>query len=216
MRGLFKVLLAIIITSQTAFGQIKFGDRLVKTGLKVAKKEAKNAASRELSNTKAKFDSTSFSYAISLNDKAAQFESKDKLADVVTVSSMFVDKDKSKTALEEAREMMDIGEMAYSANGFKLAEAYFTAANIILVSENSEAEPLYGRGLANLGLLYNNMGRYAAAKEFTSWALNIREKYRGHDSQDYAASLNNMAVLNKDLGNYNVAENPVFYYYIIF
>ena len=122
--------------------------------MKLAKKEGKNLLSRELNKTKAKFDSTSFSYAISLSDKAAQFESKDKLADVVTVSTMFVDKDKSKSALEEAREMMDVGEMAYSANGFKLAEAYFAAANLILVAGGYEEEPLYGRGLANLGLLF--------------------------------------------------------------
>lgn len=200
-------LLVILFSAQTAYGQ--FGDLLKKEGFKFAKKEGTSMLSKELNKTKAKFDSTSFSYAISLSDKAAQFESKDKLADVVTVSTMLVDDDKNKTDLEEARNMMDIGEMAYSANGFKVAETYFAAANIILVSGGYEEEPLYGRGLANLGLLYNSMGRYAAAEKFTVWALNIREKYRGHESQDYAASLNNMAVLNKDLGNYNEAEKEI-------
>ena len=207
MKPLSTLLVVVILSTQAVHGQ--FGNLLKKEAVKFAKKEGTNMLSKELNKTKAKFDSTSFSYAISLSDKAAQFESKDKLADVVTVSTMFVDKDKTKTELEEAREMMDVGEMAYSANGFKLAEAYFAGANIILVGGGYEEEPLYGRGLANLGLLYNSMGRYAAAEEFTIWALNIREKYRGHDSQDYAASLNNMAVLNKDLGNYNEAEKEI-------
>ena len=207
MRVLSIILLATLFTFQTTYAQI--GNLLKNEGLKFAKKEGTNMLSKELNKTKAKFDSTSFSYAISLSDKAAQFESKDKGADVVTLSTMYVDKDKSKSDLEEAREMMDLGEMAYSANLFKLAEGYFLAANLVLVGGAYEDEPLYGRGLANLGLLYNSSGRYAAAKEFTVWALNIREKYRGHDSQDYAASLNNMAVLNKDLGNYNEAEKEI-------
>lgn len=207
MKPLATLLLVVILGTQAVYGQ--FGDILKKEGLKFAKKEGTNMLSKELNKTKAKFDSSSFSYAVSLNDKAMQFESKDKLADVVTLTTIVVDKDKTKTDLEEAREMMDMGEMFYSANGFKLAEAYFAGANIILVGGDYEAEPLYGRGLANLGLLYNSMGRYAAAKEFTVWALNIREKYRGHDSQDYAASLNNMAVLNKDLSKYNEAEKEI-------
>ena len=207
MRVISFFLWAILITTQTANAQ--FGDLIKREGLRFAKKEGKKMLSQELNKTKDKFDSTSFSYAISLSDKAAQFESKEKGADVVTLGTLYVDKDKSKTDLEEARDMMDIGEMAYSANVFKMAEGYFIAANIVLVGGGYEEHPLYGRGLANLGLLYNNMGRYAASEELTVWALNIREKYRGHDSQDYAASLNNLAVLNKDLGNYNEAEKQI-------
>ena len=207
MRVLTISFVLILFSAQGTYAQ--FGDLLKKEGMKFAKKEGTKLLSEELNKTKAKFDSTSVSYAVSLNDKAMQFESKDRLADAVTLTTLVVDKDKSKTDLEEAREMMDMGEMFYAANGFKFAETYFAAANIILVSGGYEEEPLYGRGLANLGLLYNSMGRYGAAEEFTVWALNIREKYRGHDSPDYAASLNNMAVLNKDLGNYNEAEKEI-------
>jgi CHAT domain-containing protein len=190
-------------------GYAQIGNLIKDSGVKLLKKEGMNMLSRELHKTKAKFDSTSFNYAISLNDKAAQFESKDKLADVVNLGTMVVDKDKSKTPLEEAREFMDIGEMAYSSNGFKMAELYFIAANAILYTEGYEEEPLYGRGLANLGLLYNSMGRYVAAEEFTVWGLEVREKYRGRNSKDYATSLNNLAVLDKDLGNYNKAEKEI-------
>jgi CHAT domain-containing protein/Tfp pilus assembly protein PilF len=207
MKLLLSFLIVFFTLSESVYAQ--FGNLIKKEGLRLAKKEGMNALSKELNKTKAKFDSTSFSYAVSLNDKAAQFESKDKMADLVTLSTKFVDKDKSKTDFEEAREMMDMGEMFYAVNSFKLAEFYFASANLILLSGGSVEEPLYGRGLANLGLLYNSLGRYAAAETFTVRALNIREEYRGHNSRDYAASLNNLAVLNKDLGNYNEAEKEI-------
>lgn len=211
MRVLSIILLAVLFTLQTANAQ--FGNFIKKERVKLVnfgKKEILKRGNNLLNNTKDKFDSTSFSYAISLSDKAAQFESKEKLADVVTLLSMAVDKkDSSKSDLEKARYKMDIGEMAYALNLFKAAETCFDSANLILEGEGYEEEPLYGRGLANLGLLYNSSGRYSAAKEFTVRALNIREKYRGRNSPDYAASLNNMAVLNKDLGNYNEAEKEI-------
>lgn len=207
MRYLLSVVLLHFLIFNTAHAQ--FGDLLKDQGVKLLKKEGKSMLQRELKNTKDKFDSTSFSYAISLSDKAAQFESKEKLADVVTVSSMLVDDKETKTDLDQAREYMDIGEMAYSANGFKLAETQFIAATAILVAGGYEEDPLYGRGMANLGLLYNSMGRYAASEEFTRRGLEVREKYRGKNSRDYAASLNNLAVLNKDLGNYNIAEKQI-------
>lgn len=207
MRFLTTIFIVIIFFSQDANAQ--FGDLLKNKGVNLVKKKGKTMLLNELQKTKDKFDSTSFSYAISLSDKAAQFENKDKLSDLVTVSSMVLDEKKSKTVLQEAREYMDIGEMAYSANAFKLAEGSFIASNALLIDGGYEENPLYGRGLANLGLLYNGMGRFGAAEQFTRWALEIREKYRGKDSKDYAASLNNLAVLNKDLGNYNVAEKEI-------
>lgn len=207
MRTISIIFLTLTLFANTAYAQ--FGNLLKDKGMQILKKEGMGLLDKELHKTKAKFDSTSFSYAISLSDKAAQFESKDKMADVVNVSTMLVDQNKSKSPLDEAHDYMDIGEMAYAANGFKLAEGSFITANAILLVEGNEQNPLYGRGLANLGLLYNSMGRYSAAEEFTNMALHIREKYRGKESKDYAASLNNLAVLNKDLGNYNKAEKEI-------
>ena len=197
----------LLLLSHTSYGQ--FGDLIKQTGLKIAKDQGVKLLSKELNKTKEKFDSTSFSYAVSLSDKAAQFESKDKLADLVTVSAMFANKEKDKSDLDYARDYMDIGEMAYSVNAYKMAEGSFYAANALLLSEGYEAHPLYGRGLANLGLLYNSMGSYSAAEVYTKQALAVREKNFGKQSIDYAASLNNLAVLNKDLGSYNEAEKEI-------
>jgi len=200
-------IIIILLLSGMAHAQI--GNLLKKEAVKFVKKEGTNLLKKELNKTKAKFDSTSFSYAVSLNDKAAQFESQDKLADVVAVSSLVVTEAKDETPLGEARNYMDIGEMSYSANGFKLAEGSFLSATAILYAHGLQAHPLYGRGLANLGLLYNSMGRYSASMEFTDKALEVRKEHFGTDSKDYAASLNNLAVLNKDLGHYNDAEKQL-------
>jgi hypothetical protein len=75
--------------------------------------------SKELRKTREKFDTASFSYSISLSDKAARFDNKENYKDVVTVSSMMVKSNEPKTPLDEAREYLDVGEMAYAANGFK-------------------------------------------------------------------------------------------------
>ena len=200
-------ILTLILSSTISYAQI--GNLLKQEGLRLAKTQGLSLLAKELNKTKEKFDSASFSYAVSLNDKAAQFESQDKLSDVVTVSNMLINDKQNETSLGAARNYMDIGEMSYAANGFKLAEGSFVAANGILYAEGLQSNPLYARGLANLGLLYNSMGRYSAAFEFTTQALELRKKNFGTDSKDYAASLNNLAVLNKDLGNYNEAEKQI-------
>lgn len=204
-----RIPLLIVLLCSALVSQAQFGDILKKEATRFVKKKATSLLAEELNKTKEKFDSASFSYAVALNDKAAQFESQDKLSDVVTVSNMLINEEKNETSLGAARNYMDIGEMSYAANGFKLAEGSFITANAILYTEGLEANPLYARGMANLGLLYNSMGRYAASLEFTNQALALREKYFGIESKDYAASLNNLAVLNKDLGNYNESEKQI-------
>lgn len=198
---------AFILTGGLANAQI--GNLLKKEAVKFIKTDGADVLTKQLEKTKEKFDSASFSYAISLHDKAAQFESKEKLSNVVTVSNMFIKKNKDKSDLEQAKEYMDFGEMAYAANGYKIAEGYFISANAILMLDGMTNTALYARGMANLGLLYNSMGRYSASEVLTREALQVREKIFGKDSKDYAASLNNLAVLNKDLGNYNDAEREI-------
>ncbi len=203
------MLMALPTSAQ--FGDVlkKAGKNVLRKGTEIAKKEGVNLLKKELNKTKAKFDSTSFSYAIALSDKSGQFESKDKLSDVVSLGTLLYQDQSDKTPVDEAREYMDVGEMAYAANGYALAESSFLSALGILKLSGNETHPLYGRGLANLGLLYSTLGRYSLAEEFTNKSLVVREKYRGRNSIDYAASLNNLAVLHKDLGDYNQAEKEI-------
>jgi tetratricopeptide (TPR) repeat protein len=63
--------------------------------------------------------------------------------------------------------------------------------------------------LNNLGLLYQNQGRYADAEPLYKRALAIREKAVGPDHSDVALSLNNLASLYVVQGRYADAE-PLF------
>jgi CHAT domain-containing protein/Flp pilus assembly protein TadD len=83
------------------------------------------------------------------------------------------------------------------------------AAAAILEVDGQQTHPIYTRTLADLGMLYNSMGRYAMSEKFTTEALEIREEQRGRESVDYAASLNNLGVLHNNRGNYNEAEKEL-------
>lgn len=168
--------------------------------------KGKELLSNELHKTREKFDTTSFSYSVSFSDQSAQFEDKEKFDDVKNAASIYMDREKTKDVLEESREHLDLGEMYYASNGFRMAEVSFIAAAGLLELNGYQSHPMYPRVLADMGMLYNGMGRYDLAMEFTERALKAREEQRGKESVDYAASLNNLAVLNKNMGNFNEAE----------
>ena len=117
-----------------------------------------------------------------------------------------MDKDKSKSLLEEVREQIDMGEMYYATNAYKMAEVSFLLALTALELEGHQSNLMYPRVIADMGMLYNGMGRYDLAMEFTMKALESRKKLRGENSVDYAASLNNLAVLHRNMGDFNEAE----------
>ena len=194
--------------SQAQVGKFLKGAKNTQVG-QMLKRKGTNLLSQKLDNTRAKFDTASFSYSISLSDKAASFENKENYKDVVTVGSMVVNSDEPRTAMDEAREYLDVGEMAYASNGYRLAEVSLLASAIILEADGQHEHPIFSRNLADLGMLYNSMGRYGLSEEFTRRALELRKSQRGVESLDYAASLNNLGVLNKNRGNYNEAEKEL-------
>jgi CHAT domain-containing protein/Flp pilus assembly protein TadD len=62
--------------------------------------------------------------------------------------------------------------------------------------------------LSNMGLLYQTMGRYTKAADYTDQALKMRESL-APGSAELAASINNKAVLYKDMGRFNEAETLI-------
>jgi len=203
MRAIIILLLLLPVFSNAQIGKF-LKDKASKVGLNV-KKGTEHLAGH-LRKTREKFDTTSFNYSVSFSDYAAQFEDKEKFDDVTNAASILLDKTQTKSALEEAREHIDLGEMYYATNALKLAETSFILALAILELNSHQSNLMYPRVMADMGMLYNGMGRYHLAMEFTNRALESRKELRGENSVDYAASLNNLAVLNKNMGNFNEAE----------
>ncbi len=203
MRTIFIFLLVMPFFAQAQFGKLL--DKATSAGLK----KGTEMMSDHLRKTREKFDTTSFNYSVSFSDVSAQYEDKEKLDDVTNVASIYLDNEKPKSALEEAREQLDIGEMYYATNAYDLAQASFFIALGILELEGNRTNLMYPRVIADLGMLYNGMGRYDLAMEFTKRALESRKKLRGENSIDYAASLNNLAVLFKNMGDFNEAETKL-------
>lgn len=205
MRYLFILLVVLPLLS---FGQFR---KILKDNInKVDINKGKELVSNRLSKTREKFDTTSFSYSVSFSDQSILFEDKEKFDNVKNAASIYLDKDKSKTVLEEVREQIDLGEMYYASNGFKMAEVSFIAAVTLLELNGYQKNLMYPRVLADMGMLYNEMSRYNLAMDFTQRAIESRKELRGEQSVDYAASLNNLAVLNKNLGDFNAAERELF------
>ncbi|MCF6360270.1 MAG: CHAT domain-containing protein [Cyclobacteriaceae bacterium] len=190
------------------FSYAQFG-KLLDKAASVGLKKGTEMMSDHLRKTREKFDTTSFNYSVSFSDVSAQYEDKEKLDDVTNVASIYLDDEKDKTLLEEAREQIDMGEMYYATNAFNLAEISFLVALGILEIEGDQNNLMYPRVLADIGMLYNGMGRYDLAMEFTTRALESRKELRGENSIDYAASLNNLAVLFKNIGDFNEAESKL-------
>jgi len=201
MRTILFILLVFPFISQAQIGKF-LKDKASSVNLD----KGKEIFSDHLRKTREKFDTTSFNYSVSFSDQSAQFEDKEKLDDVKNAASIYMDKDKAKSLLEEVREQIDLGEMYYATNAYKLAEASFIIALAALELEGYQSNLMYPRVIADMGMLYNGMGRYQLAMEFTNRALESRKTLRGENSVDYAASLNNLAVLHKNMGDFNEAE----------
>ena len=203
------LIIGALLFSTVSYAQINLKGLKNSSIGRFAMKKSADALTSQLNKTREKFDTLSFSYSISLSDKSAQFDNKEKFEDVVAVSSMVVKSDDDETPENKAREYLDVGEMALATNGFKLAEISLIAATVILEAGGLQDHLLYSRSLADLGMLYNSMGRYALSEIFTKKALQLRQEQRGKESLDYAASLNNLGVLNKNRGYYNESEKEL-------
>ena len=159
-----------------------------------------------LKNSKAKFDSASFGYAISLSDNAGLFENKETMSNVRDGAIMFLDRKEEKEPIEVANNYKDMGEMSFAANEYRLAEASFLTSQLVFESNDLQSHVNYAGVIADLGLVYHTMGRHEKAMEPTQQALELRKEAFGENSLAYAASLNNFAVLQKDMGHFGTAE----------
>lgn len=168
-------------------------------------KAVKEKVSESVDKKRAALDTSNFNYAIAFLDKSESYANQE-LGDRLVKNADVLMGDDEKTPLEEARELMDFGEFNYVRRSFKLAEFYLLAAKLAFEEQGATTDVNYFRTLANLGLLYEQMGRYTQAQEYTDRALQLRQEHMGEQSAAYIASLNNKAVLTLNLGKYNEAE----------
>ncbi|TRX56074.1 CHAT domain-containing protein [Fulvivirga sp. M361] len=210
MTGKRILLLVLLLSMGTAEAQIgKFLKEKVKTGLPELQKNAKSFFSKKIEESRSKFDSTSFNYAISLNDNAGLFDHKEKGEQFVKVLTNIPNKDKPKTDAERARGNLDAGEVLYASGNYQLAENQFLYAKLAYEVNELKEDVNYIKVISNLGLLYSTTGRYTTSEEFIQQSLDLRAKQSGEESSGYGASLNNLAVLYKETGQYNKAEDKI-------
>ncbi|MTI20467.1 CHAT domain-containing protein, partial [Fulvivirga sp. RKSG066] len=172
------------------------------------KEKLGGAMSKKLNDERAQMDSTSFSYAISVNDNADFVETDGAKEDFIKWGSNLMNQGDADEK-ESARAMVDLGELWYAKGYYKRAGDIFNAAKLKYEINNLTNEANYYKLIANIGLLYGTMGRYNLAEETTREALALRKEAYGEDHPSYGASLNNLAVLKKETGQYNDSEKLI-------
>ena len=171
-------------------------------------KGLKKAAAHHLDKSKAEYDTTSFNYAISLSDDAGLYENEEKWQRNKKLFSDYLKQSAGETTTkaEEAEKYNEVGQMMYASNKFTAAETSFLSALRIYESISDSSEDYYGKVLANLGLLYQTMGRYGKAEEYHKKALDLIQRNKATATIANSAAVNNIGVLYKDMGKYSESE----------
>ncbi|HTF22257.1 MAG TPA: CHAT domain-containing tetratricopeptide repeat protein [Chryseolinea sp.] len=203
----FAVLL--VLCACTASGQV------IKKIKSITSKENRQKVAgdwkQDLDRTRDKFDSTDFDYAILLLDNSGLFDVKEKgelLSKLATGGSLVlgsIDSSKS-NELEKARFQLETGELAYATRKFTFAEKRFSSAIVVYERAGLTDNIGYMKALADQGLLFGTMGRFTQAMGYTTRALELRKVKFGETNIGVASSLNNLAVLQFDLAQYNESE----------
>ncbi len=203
----------MMLAINPAFGQIgkKLRDKAKKLSDAIDNPTefVKNESINLLKNSKAKFDSSSFGFAIAFSDNAGLYENKEIMNDVRDGVLILFDNSDEKEPVDVANNYKDAGEMSYAANEFRYAEAAFLTSKFTFEVNELYDHVNYPGVIADQGLLNHTMGRYGKSEEFTRKALELRKDMLGEQSLAYASSLNNLAVLQKDKGEYTNAGNNI-------
>ncbi|MEE4197608.1 MAG: CHAT domain-containing tetratricopeptide repeat protein [Bacteroidales bacterium] len=160
-----------------------------------------------LENTKKEYEAIDYNYAVSFSDNSGLYENEERYMRYRNILLKVLKEESltGETAKEQAKNLNDAGEMLYAGNRFRSAELAFIAALVIYEDQQLIQSKEAALTTSNLGLVYHTTGRYSKAEEYTLKALLLRRD-RLKDDAGFGASLNNLAVLYKDMGKYNEAE----------
>jgi len=197
------LLITIVANAQINVGKIKPPTK------EQAASILKDQLVKILEKSRDEYAVTDFNYAVSFSDNSGSFETEEKYRKYKRhfFDALEPEKIADKSDLEKARSYNDVGEMFYASTKYKSAERSFHEAQKLYESSGSENTAEYCKLLSNLGLLYHTTGQYTRAKYYSENAYNKRSNIG--DNTGLAASLNNLAVLHKDMGNYNEAETLI-------
>ncbi|WNB17487.1 CHAT domain-containing tetratricopeptide repeat protein [Marivirga arenosa] len=191
--------------SFSASAQFGIGNALKKRAEELVKDKLKEKTEEKRDS----YDTLSFNYAIAFLDKTESFENQQKGERLVKTANFMLRDGDPQTELEAARDIYDFGRLNYNNGNDFMAEANLKIAKLKYEQLSATSEPNYLKSIGLLGLLYDDMGRYNKAEEFTLTALDGWEEIQGKESVGYLAELNNYAVLLMNLGNYLEAESII-------
>lgn len=205
---LLLLFLMIFLVSLESHAQIKDilknqKDKIKEKAKDKAKDKAQSLMESEMDKIRGGYDSTNFNYAIALSDNAGLFEDKQKGKQLAKFGIGASDRlgytnDANIDPLKDAKDLNSLGSMFFASNRYKSAERAFNNAQRKYEQQSATQNIFYPQTLANKGLLYEAMGRYNEALEYTNQALAIRKQVLGEENATYASSINNLAMIYKD------------------
>lgn len=187
-------------------GQIRLRD--IKIDPKKILDVAKDEYVKHLEKSREEYDPSDFNYAVAFNDNSGLFENKEKLQRVEkgVLYVLSPESYRNQTAVQQARDLNDLGEIFYASGRYRSAWTSFTSAQVLYIGEGMENSPEAIQVMSNLGLLYHSSGRFSQAEKITLETMEKRKTYSG-DLPGMGASYNNLAVLYKDMGKYTESED---------
>jgi tetratricopeptide (TPR) repeat protein len=152
------------------------------------------------------------SYATSLHNLAALYQSQDRYAEAEPLYQRVIEI--FKTALGEthpgyATSLNNLAALYESLGLYARAEPLYRQSLEITKTALGETHPSYSASLHNLAALYESLGLYARAEPLHRRALEISRTALGENHPQYATSLNNLANLYESQGLYAQAK-PLF------
>jgi CHAT domain-containing protein/Flp pilus assembly protein TadD len=197
-----------LLQAQSALERLKGAAKQLDT------KENRAKMQGALVKWKDKLDSTDFQYAVLVSDNAgfsASKDAKDVLSQVLIGGSLYYKNTKGDAITDEdsARIDLEMGQIAYAARGYNLADKSFRRAQVLFEKENLTGDFAYLKTITSQGLLYATMGRFTQAEEFTVKSFELGKKKFGENGVGMATAYNNYGVLRVNLAQYNEAENDL-------
>ena len=163
-----------------------------------------------LKKSREEYDVSDFNYAVSFSDNSALYETEEKFGRTQKVLLYVLNPEsfENRSDKEIADDYNDAGEMFYASGRYKTAENCFNSALQKYNDANMNESKQVALVISNLGLLYHTTGRYILADSFAKKAMYLRAKLID-DKKGLGASLNNLAVLYRDMGLYNESEEYI-------